>query len=121
MNSGFIDQTGCGVSVCWPHVLISELLQSSHNGAFSTVKELSEIFGRTIRTLVYDLHQFIHNFKAHAHLQGFALCNAWPDLQLLKPLFILNMKLSKRLLFCIKLSLFYEDPMRTELYEFFFI
>ncbi len=63
---------------CWPHVLLAKLFNSSHNGVMLMVKELSEIFWRTIRALV--------NFKYHAPLQRFTLGIASLVLQLLKPL-----------------------------------
>ncbi len=50
----------------WPHVLITKLVQPSHNDVIPTVKEISEIFWLTISALTYDLHQLIHNFKSHA-------------------------------------------------------
>ncbi len=56
MNSGFNDQANfiqfsnfldhdwghVAVYPCWPHVLITKLFQSSHNGVIPTVKELSD-------------------------------------------------------------------------------
>ncbi len=65
------------VNPCWLHVLIAKLFNPSHNGVIPTVKELSEIFWRTIRALV--------NFKSYAPLQRFTLCIAILVLQLLKP------------------------------------
>ncbi len=58
----------------WPHVLVAKLFQPFQNGVILTVKELCEIFSRTIRALAYDLYQLIHNW-----------CIAGLVLQLLKP------------------------------------
>ncbi len=63
--SAFLDH-GWGhaaVYPCWPYVLISKPVQSSHNGVTSTVKDLGEICRPTISVLGNDLHQYIHYFK----------------------------------------------------------
>ncbi len=51
-----------------PHVLLTKLCQPFHNDVIPTVKELSDIVWRNIRALIYDLNQFIYNFKSHALL-----------------------------------------------------
>ncbi len=49
-----------------------------------TVNELSEIFRFNINALIYDRHQYIHNFQYNAPLQRFACCIAGLVPQLLK-------------------------------------
>ncbi len=51
---------------------LTKLCQPFHNGVIPIVKELSDIVWRNIRALIYDLNQFIYNFKSHALLQRFA-------------------------------------------------
>ncbi len=69
----------------WQHVIEGEIFQPPPNDGFPTVKELSKIFWRKIRTWTYDFHLFIHNFKSHAALQKCVWCIAARVLRLLKP------------------------------------